>query len=72
MMGLLILSVVLLLALSASIYLLGYALGGQAWRAKLDQARAESHEAERQLQILARDALVGMSEHASRLRHNAR
>jgi cob(I)alamin adenosyltransferase len=72
MIGLLILSVLLLLTLSASTYLLGYTLGGHGWRAKLDQARTESREAERQLHNLTRDAVIAMSEHVNRLRQNGR
>lgn len=68
MIGLLIVAILLLLALSASAYLIGYLLGSHGWRAKLDQVRAESREAERQLHDLTRDAFVAMSEQALRIR----
>lgn len=68
MIGLLIITILLVLALSASVYLIGYLLGSHGWRAKLEQVRAESREAERQLHDLTRDAFVAMSEQALRYR----
>lgn len=72
MVGLLILLILLVVALSASVYLIGYLLGGQTWRARLDRVRAESLEAERQLHNLTRNAFVAMSEHDHRYKAGGR
>lgn len=66
MIGLLILAILLVMALSASVYLIGYLLGSHGWRAKLDQVRAESRVAERQLHDLTRKAFIAMSDRAFR------
>lgn len=69
MIGLLVLVILLIAALTTSVYLLGYQLG-QTWHAKIDQARVQSREAEHQLHDLTRDAFVAMSEHALRHRQS--
>ncbi len=72
MVGLIILLVLLLAGLSTSVYLIGYRLGSESWRVKLDRVRTESRQAEQQLHDLTRDAFVAMSEHALRHRQSER
>jgi uncharacterized membrane protein YciS (DUF1049 family) len=62
---LLLLALVLLLA---TVFLLGFRLGGDHWQARLLQVRIEAAQAERSLHDLTRQAFVAMAERAERLR----
>lgn len=59
--------VIVLLAVAA--YLLGFRIGGQHWRTRLDEVRAESAEASRQMHDLTREAFVAMTDYALQRRN---
>jgi hypothetical protein len=63
-MLLLILSVVMLFAIMAAAYLLGFRLGGQKLQDELLRVRLDSIDAQRELHRLTREAFVAMAEHA--------
>jgi hypothetical protein len=55
---------VVLLGLMASVFLLGFRLGGDHWQSELLKVRLQAAQAERQLHDLTREAFVTMAEHA--------
>ena len=65
---LLVLIIILLAALVASIYLLGFRLGGEHWQSELSRVRQESAHGQRQIHELTRQAFVAMAEEAERRR----
>ena len=66
---------ILLLALLGAIvlavllaFLLGFRVGGHEWRTRLDQVRAESADASRQMHQMTREAFVAMADYALKRR----
>jgi uncharacterized membrane protein YciS (DUF1049 family) len=72
MMTLTLLLVLALLALAASVFLLGFRLGGEHWLAELNRVRLEAARAERQIHDLTRQAFVAMAEEVERHRRTGR
>ena len=68
MIALTIAFVVVVLALGATLFLLGFRLGGGRWRAEVHRVRLEAIQAERQLHNLTRQAFVAMAEDAQERR----
>jgi hypothetical protein len=64
LIGLVVVLIVALLALSSAVFLLGFRLGGGHWKDRLSQVRMEGAQAERQLHDLTRQAFVAMAEEA--------
>jgi uncharacterized membrane protein YciS (DUF1049 family) len=56
----------MVLALVATVFLLGFRLGGESWQSELARVRMEAAHAERQLHNLTRQAFVSMAEAAER------
>lgn len=68
MIGLLITVLVAVLALGATVFLLGFRLGGEHWQSELAKVRLEAARAERQLHDLTRSAFIQMAEAAEQRR----
>jgi uncharacterized membrane protein YciS (DUF1049 family) len=64
MVWLIIAFTIVLLGLMASVFLLGFRLGGDHWQSELLKVRLQAAQAERQLHDLTREAFVSMAEHA--------
>jgi hypothetical protein len=60
--------IILLLALTAAVFLLGYRVGTDGWQAELTRVRLEAAQAQRDFHRLTREAFVAMAEHAERRR----
>ncbi len=58
------------LALTATVFLLGFRLGGDQWQRRLLEVRLEAARAERSLHDLTRNAFVAMAEHVDRRGHH--
>ncbi len=66
MIPLTVLLIVVVFALTGSVFLLGFRLGGGRWRAELARVRLEAAQANRQLHDLTHQAFVAMAEEAQR------
>ena len=62
MIVLLLVIAVLVVLVVATIFLLGFRLGGEHWQSELARVRLQAAQAERQLHNLAREAFVSMAE----------
>jgi len=58
--------ILVVIALSGSLFLLGFRLGGGRWRTELARVRLETAQANRQLHDLTHQAFVAMAEEAQR------
>ncbi len=67
-----VLFIVVLVGLTAAMYLLGFRLGGESWRNEVDRVHHEAARAERQIHDLTRQAFVAMTEEADRQRRGGR
>lgn len=71
MIVLLIIALLLIqVALLASVFLLGYRLGGEHWQSELARGRLEAAQAERRLHNLTRQTFVSMAEAVERRHHD--
>jgi hypothetical protein len=66
MVTLAIVILIILLGLTAAVFLLGFRLGGEHWQSEVTKIRMEAARAERQLHDLTRQAFVAMTQHAER------
>lgn len=69
MIVLVILLLVVLLGVMATVFLLGFRLGGEHWQSELARVRLQAAQAERQLHDLTRQAFVSMAEKVERRRY---
>ncbi len=69
---LLIVGVLVTVGMVALVFLLGYHLGGEQGRVRVDQIRSESAQAAQQLHALTRAAFVAMADHAQADRDDLR
>lgn len=72
MIALLLLSLILLTVLLATLFLLGFRIGGEHWQEQALQIRHEGARASRQMHELTRQAFVAMAEEADRQRKGGR
>jgi hypothetical protein len=68
MIGLVLVLVFAIVALSGALFLLGFRLGGGHWKGELSRVRMEAVHAEHQLHELTRQAFTTMAEESQRRR----
>ncbi|HVX18372.1 MAG TPA: hypothetical protein VHA73_10105 [Acidimicrobiales bacterium] len=68
MIALVFLVILLLLALSGFVFLLGFRLGSAGWLEEMTRVRAQAIEAQRRMQDLTRQAFQAMTEELGKRR----